>query len=209
MSLWKHGVKLVGTGNPVLWNRAAEWPAGEDFKHARELAGHMYGVMSRPNEFNHIGIGLAAPQVGEGVRLIVVNTCNNMKLRKHKDSYVMINPEVVERRGEMSGFVESCLSFPGRGREVSRHTEILVKFLDARGRPKEIEMHGLLARVVQHEVDHLDGIGLFQGQNVQQFQDGQNHDANPQRGLADAGKDGNDQRGERENHEDGQHGELR
>lgn len=93
--------------------------------------------------------GLAAPQIGI-LRRAVVMDCGDGLIE-------LINPEIVERRGEQLG-AEACLSFPGYAGEVKRAQYVKVKSLNRRGEPFVLEAEGYLARCVQHEVDHLDGI---------------------------------------------------
>ncbi len=103
------------------------------------------------------GIGLAAPQVGKSIRLFVVDT---EYLEISKKPMVFINPVIVERTGE-SEFEEGCLSIPGLYANVIRPEKIVVKTLILRRKKlieREFEADGLFARVIQHELDHLDGI---------------------------------------------------
>lgn len=96
------------------------------------------------------GIGLAAPQVGHNLRLLVVNT---------KDGVMpMINPTITKKSFAKDWDEEGCLSVPNMFGDVKRSKKIRVKFLLADGHPKHIEAEGLFARVIQHEIDHLDGI---------------------------------------------------
>ncbi|RMG74377.1 MAG: peptide deformylase [Nitrospirae bacterium] len=100
------------------------------------------------------GIGLAANQVGELKRLIVIDTSG----RENKDSLiVIINPEIVEAEGRIDS-EEGCLSVPGYVSTIKRHGRVFVRGLDREGNPVEIEADGLLARALQHEIDHLNGI---------------------------------------------------
>ncbi len=99
------------------------------------------------------GIGLAAPQVGLSIRLFVADPSFG---RESKDLVIMINPEIVEREGVQSES-EGCLSLPGFEAQIPRPTRSLVQGLDRRGKPQQIEATGLLARIFQHEIDHLDG----------------------------------------------------
>ena len=99
------------------------------------------------------GIGLAAPQVGLSIRLFVADPSFG---RESKDLVVMINPEIVEREGVQSES-EGCLSLPGFEAQIPRPARSLVQGLDRRGKPQQIEATGLLARIFQHEIDHLDG----------------------------------------------------
>jgi peptide deformylase len=97
------------------------------------------------------GIGLAATQVDRHIRLIVVD------VSEQKNALlVLINPEVVEKDGEVLG-EEGCLSVPGIYDKVARAEHIRVRALDRNGNPFELETDGLLAICIQHEIDHLDG----------------------------------------------------
>ncbi len=108
------------------------------------------------------GVGLAAPQVGESIRLIVVEFAetdgNDSDEEVPKKLYVLINPEIVETSEEMELGVEGCLSVPGLVGEVERHSRIVVKGLNRRGKPMKVKAVGWMARIFQHEIDHLDGI---------------------------------------------------
>lgn len=100
------------------------------------------------------GIGLAAPQVGETKRLIVVDV--STKEEKHP-LLVLINPMIISFEGRIDS-EEGCLSVPGYTSTIKRAERVLVKGVDREGRSMEVEATGLLARVLQHEIDHLDGI---------------------------------------------------
>ncbi len=103
------------------------------------------------------GIGLAAPQVGESRRIIVIDS----QWRDNGQPFiVLINPEIIEKEGVINS-EEGCLSVPKHLATIKRAENILVKGFDRDQRPVEIECSGLLARVVQHEIDHLDGILFF------------------------------------------------
>jgi len=100
------------------------------------------------------GIGLAAPQVGVPLRILVIDLSMG---RDPKGLITMINPEFVERDG-MQLEEEGCLSVPGFNATVVRPMRAVVKGLDREGQPQQIEGEGLLARAFQHEIDHLDGM---------------------------------------------------
>ena len=106
------------------------------------------------------GVGLAAPQVGVPIRCFVVRLAEDHEGPHAGELLVFFNPEIVEASGEEEG-EEGCLSFPGYAGEVVRATAITLKGQDERGRHKRLKAEGYLARVLQHELDHLDGI-LFQ-----------------------------------------------
>jgi peptide deformylase len=97
------------------------------------------------------GIGLAAPQVGWGVRLLVAQPDPKV------EPTVIVNPEIVSKSGSEWG-EEGCLSFPGIYGQVLRAQKVLVKALGLDGKPLEIDAEDLYARVLQHEIDHLDGV---------------------------------------------------
>jgi peptide deformylase len=100
------------------------------------------------------GIGLAAPQVGVLQRLIVLDVAYR---DGDKDLRVILNPCITAREGEVTQ-EEGCLSVPDFAAEVRRHSRVTVKGVDREGKPVEISGEGLLAVVLQHEIDHLDGV---------------------------------------------------
>jgi len=100
--------------------------------------------------YKYGGIGLAAPQIGVSKRVIVIDD--------EGDAFMMINPRITWKSKELSSFDESCLSVPEEHGEVIRSSSIKVKFQDKTGKYKHWKMDGLKARVVQHEIDHLDGV---------------------------------------------------
>ncbi len=99
------------------------------------------------------GVGLAAPQIGVALRLFVVDPSSG---RSTTDLQVVINPELVETDGSQRE-EEGCLSLPGFIGQVTRPARVVVTGLDREGSPLRVEGEGLLARVLQHEMDHLDG----------------------------------------------------
>lgn len=101
------------------------------------------------------GVGLAAPQVGVSRRIIVIDTS-----REGEDPrpFCMVNPEVTWASEETCDYKEGCLSVPEQYADVTRPKQVRVRYLDQNGKQQEIEAEGLLATVVQHEIDHLNGI---------------------------------------------------
>jgi peptide deformylase len=99
------------------------------------------------------GVGLAAPQVGVGMRIFVADVSFG---RNPADLICFVNPEFVERDG-MQLEDEGCLSVPGFNATVARPSRVVLKGMDRHGAPQQIEATGLLARCFQHEMDHLDG----------------------------------------------------
>lgn len=104
------------------------------------------------------GVGLAAPQVGRNVRVLVVDV--PLPESDEKDFYELINPEIVSSRGFQVG-EEGCLSVPGFFANVRRKNHVRVSALDRKGKRFTIDADGMLSRVLQHEIDHLDGILFF------------------------------------------------
>ena len=112
------------------------------------------------------GVGLAAPQVGISERLAVIEyaeedddeEADEAKPPKPKKLFVIINPEVIKTSEEMVSGVEGCLSIPMMVGEVDRHQSIQVKALNRHGKQVKIKAEGWLARIFQHEIDHLNGV---------------------------------------------------
>jgi peptide deformylase len=111
------------------------------------------------------GVGLAAPQVGVGQRVITVEYAEepDHELAEGETPpapvlYILINPKITRAsRGKIAG-IEACLSVPGFAGEVERNAEVVVKGFNAKGAPVRIKAKGWLARIFQHEIDHLDGV---------------------------------------------------
>ena len=134
--------------NKILKTRALPVkPADAD--RVRDLIPRMFATM-----YKAPGIGLAAPQIGESLRLIVVDLVPNEK----KQPYSLINPEIVAASEERATREEGCLSLPGQYADITRPARVRVRYLDQTGAKREIEADGLLAACLQHEIDHLDGI---------------------------------------------------
>ena len=109
------------------------------------------------------GVGLAAPQIGISDRLIVVEYYENDEAEEAEDEakkkvWVMLNPEIVKASEEKVMGVEGCLSVPNLVGEVERHEAVQVKGLNRRGQPMRVKVSGWLARIFQHEIDHLNGV---------------------------------------------------
>jgi peptide deformylase len=110
------------------------------------------------------GVGLAAPQVNVSERLIVVEYAEHEddedteEKPARKKLYVMANPEIIKASEETVPGVEGCLSVPGVVGEVERFSMIQVKGLNRHGKPMKVKVEGWLARIFQHEVDHLNGV---------------------------------------------------
>jgi peptide deformylase len=133
--------------DPVLQTRAAE--IKEIDARIAQLAADMAETM-----YAAPGVGLAAPQIGVSERLICVDV---KPPEGEKELITLINPVIIEAEGQVVED-EGCLSVPEIRENVARAERVLVEGLDLNERQREIEARGLLARVFQHEIDHLDGI---------------------------------------------------
>ena len=131
--------------------REISTPIDEITDEIRELAHDMLEVM-----YDEPGIGLAAPQLGETVRLIVIDTEWTGE-DAGRNPLVLINPEIVERDGKIV-WTEGCLSVPDFEAEVQRAESVRLRALDLEGEKVEIDATELQAVCFQHEIDHLDGI---------------------------------------------------
>ncbi len=133
---------IVEEPDPVL--REISKPVTEINERIHKLLKDMADTMYDAN-----GVGLAAIQIGYKKRVIIVDIGNGL--------IEFINPEIIEKNGEQVG-PEGCLSIPGKLGEVKRADHIKVKALDRNGKEFVLEANGFLARAIQHEVDHLNGI---------------------------------------------------
>jgi peptide deformylase len=108
------------------------------------------------------GVGLAAPQIGLSERLIVIEYYEREEDEENEDApkkvWAVLNPEIIKASEEKLMGVEGCLSIPGLVGEVERHAAIQVKGLNRHGKPLKIKAEGWLARIFQHEIDHLNGV---------------------------------------------------
>lgn len=136
--------------DPLLKKKCA--PVKEITNETRKLLDEMAETM-----YAAPGIGLAAPQIGEMVRAIVVDIGDDEELAREKKLYRLINPKIVAKSGKTE-YEEGCLSIPTIREWVKRSELVTVEALDEQGRPVRIEADGLLAICLQHEIDHLDGI---------------------------------------------------
>ena len=104
------------------------------------------------------GVGLAAPQVNVAEQVIVVELPADEEEGTPAELYAFVNPEIVKTSRNKEEGQEGCLSIPGYVGEVERHTEIVVRGQDAYGKPQRVKAYDYLARIFQHEIDHLDGV---------------------------------------------------
>lgn len=144
---------IVIYGHPVLRKRARELKKDEEG--LQEFINDMWETMYASD-----GLGLAAPQVGKSVRLFVIDadslSDNDPSLKGFKKTF--INPQIIERNGEISPFNEGCLSIPNIREDVVREPGIRLRYRDENFELHEEYYDGIISRIIQHEYDHLEGI---------------------------------------------------
>ena len=150
-------LKIYKYGEKVLREKATPVAVVDD--RLRELADEMIGTMHAAK-----GVGLAAQQVGHLERMCVIDIpegCDEPEDEMFNAPIamplVLFNPEIVAREGSQRD-KEGCLSFPNVGGSITRAAQVTCQYLDADNRPQMITARGFLARALQHEIDHLDGI---------------------------------------------------
>lgn len=155
-------LELITYGDPVLRVRAT--PIARITPEFKRLVDGMMETM-----YAHNGVGLAAQQVGQTVSVCVIDVPPEMDvaeeggLRLHPEvtmPLVMFNPQILNRVKTLERCDEGCLSFPGIHTGVQRATALTVGFVDWKGEARTLDCRGLLARAVQHELDHLSGVLL-------------------------------------------------
>ena len=144
-------LNIVTTPDPVLRRKAHKvTDFGKDFQ---QLADDMIETLR-----DAPGVGLAAPQVGILQQLIVIEYGDDDNESVPKKLFVVANPEIVQRSEDLVEGIEGCLSIPELIGSVERSRKVVVKGLNRHGQPVKIKAEDWLARIFQHEIDHLDGI---------------------------------------------------
>jgi peptide deformylase len=154
--------KIVSVPEPVLRKKAK--PVTKFDTKLQTLIDDMIETMR-----DAPGVGLAAPQINESLQLAVIEyaedddedeevTEGEEPKPKPKKLFVIINPEIIKKSEEKVMGVEGCLSVPGLIGEVERHEALQVKALNRHGKPVKLKVDGWLARIFQHEIDHLNGV---------------------------------------------------
>jgi len=151
---------IVGYGDPVLRKKAIDIP--QDLPNLTQIVADMYETM-----YKAFGVGLAAPQVGLSIRLFVIDTrpfSDDEDLPKEEQEQLagfkkaFINATILKEEGEEWGFNEGCLSIPEVREDVYRHEKITIEYYDEDFNKFTEVYDGLIARVIQHEYDHIEGI---------------------------------------------------
>jgi peptide deformylase len=144
-------LEIIKYPNPILREKALEIKNPTDPK-IKQLVSEMVSALRA-----HDGLGLAAPQVGQSLRLCIAEVDHEL--------FVLINPEIKKHSGDEINMEEGCLSFPGKFLPVKRSQKVKIKAFDSNGKKQIIRAKGLLARVLQHEIDHLNGVLLVDRAN--------------------------------------------
>jgi peptide deformylase len=138
-------------GDPILRKHAE--PITSDFKDLNGLIENMFETM-----YNSDGVGLAAPQVGQSIRLFVIDSTTDDEDEPAGIKKAFINPEIIEVFGDEWSLNEGCLSLPEIREDVIRPESVRIKYLDENFAEHEEIFNGFTSRVIQHEYDHLEGI---------------------------------------------------
>lgn len=147
-------IPIVGYGDPILRKEAE--PITQDYPNLKQLIDDMFETM-----YSADGVGLAAPQIDRSIQLVVIGFRpydeSTDTYGDEEERHVLINPEILEERGEKKYFNEGCLSLPEIHEDVLRPESIVLKWYDENFQEHKEEISGLFARVAQHEIDHLHG----------------------------------------------------
>ncbi len=147
---------VIAYGDPILKVKCKD--ITKDYTDLQQLIADMYETMHESQ-----GVGLAAPQIGKAIRIFVVDTqpfgddeeFGNEEVAKF--SKVFINAKMIAETGEEWKFNEGCLSIPGVREDIKRHADIEVEYYDEKFELKRERYSGIIARVIQHEYDHIEG----------------------------------------------------
>ena len=144
---------VVAYGHPVLKKVARE--IDKDYPELKQIIENMFETM-----YEAVGVGLAAPQVKLSIRLIVIDADPYKTNYPEAEGFkkVFINPQIISEEGEAWEFEEACLSLPGIAEFVMRKPKLTIKYLDEDFKEHEEVFDGMLARIIQHEYDHLEGV---------------------------------------------------
>lgn len=141
---------IVLYGDPVLKKKAKEVTHGDES--VAEFVGHLFETMDAAQ-----GVGLASPQVGQSLRVFIVDSTPMEDNEEDALKQAFVNPVMLKEEGEPWAFEEGCLSIPGIREDVDRKPKIRIKYFDENWVEHERELDGLQARIVQHEYDHIEG----------------------------------------------------
>ena len=150
---------VIGYGNSILKRKSKEVP--NSYPGLKELIRNMYDTM-----YNASGVGLAAPQIGKSIKIFIIDTSpflnmDDNEIKEYEVSSVkqtFINPTILDETGEFWSFEEGCLSIPHIREEVKRKSFIKIEYYDENFNYRKDDFSGIVARVIQHEYDHIQGV---------------------------------------------------
>ena len=139
-------MKIYKLGEEVLRKKAVPVQPEEINDSLRETFNEMFETMLEAD-----GVGLAAPQIGDSRRYFVIISDDDVRR-------VFINPQIISTSNDLCDYDEGCLSLPGFNETIKRPSKVTVQALNENGKPFTLDAEGLLARIIQHEYDHLEGV---------------------------------------------------
>lgn len=150
---------IIGYGNPILKTTSKD--INNSYPNLKQLIDDMYETM-----YNANGVGLAAPQIGKSIRLFIIDTAPFLNIGENEIEgikvesikQIFINPVIIEESGDSWSFEEGCLSIPNIREDVKRKSDINIEFYDENFVLNKKSFSGIVARVIQHEYDHIQGI---------------------------------------------------
>ena len=150
---------IIGYGNPIL--KTISKDINNSYPNIKQLIDDMYETM-----YNANGVGLAAPQIGKSIKLFIIDTAPFLNIDENEIEgikvesikQIFINPVIIEESGDSWSFEEGCLSIPNIREDVKRKSDINIEFYDENFVLNKKSFSGIVARVIQHEYDHIQGI---------------------------------------------------
>ena len=150
---------IIGYGNPIL--KITSKDINNSYPNLKKLINDMYETM-----YNANGVGLAAPQIGKSIKLFIIDTAPFLNIDENEIEgikvesikQIFINPVIIEEFGDSWSFEEGCLSIPNIREDVKRKSDINIEFYDENFVLNKKSFSGIVARVIQHEYDHIQGI---------------------------------------------------
>ena len=150
---------IIGYGNPIL--KITSKDINNSYPNLKQLIDDMYETM-----YNSKGVGLAAPQIGKSIRLFIIDTAPFLNIGENEIEgikvesikQIFINPVIIKESGDRLSFEEGCLSIPNIREDVKRKSDINIEFYDENSTLNKKSFSGIVARVIQHEYDHIQGI---------------------------------------------------
>jgi peptide deformylase len=142
---------IVAYGDPVLRKKAVD--IDKNYPNLSQVIADMFETMYESN-----GVGLAAPQIGLGIRLFVIDGAPFGEDEVKDFKQVFINAKIRDESGEEWKFNEGCLSIPGIREDILRKEELHIEFMDENWKKHQKTFHGIAARIIQHEYDHIEGV---------------------------------------------------